>query len=357
MISAVQVTRNTILLSIAIPVLLLSQINCSARISTEHRVEEISFQSGKFSLVGELRQPVGGSKYPAVIFVHGDGYATSNEGGYYFPAMERCLKAGYACLGYDKPGCGRSTGKFDENQLRHERASILVEAIAFLKDHPEIDPKRIGLWGISQAGYVMPLALQHTDEIAFMIGVGCAAEDGIEQSAFLVGQQVKCAGYSDSVALHMEGLFAQVCKAQTYADYSGAARQLVENPAVPRDMIAGVLPEERWSPRDSSGESFYNPIDVIKETTIPVLVFLGEMDTQVDPIQAKQGYEEALRLAGNSASRVVLVSGADHSMVISETGCMEERRHRSGSDWMNQSPEYLDVLEEWLHELAGHKEK
>jgi pimeloyl-ACP methyl ester carboxylesterase len=265
--------------------------------------------------------------------------------------MERCLQAGYACFSYDKPGCGRSTGKFDEKRLRYERAGILLDAVTFLRSHPAVDPKQIGLWGISQAGYVMPLALRESDDIAFMIAVGCAAEDGIEQSAYLVGQQVKCAGHPDSVAVHMEGLFSQVCKAQTYADYAIAAKQLVTNPAVPKDMIAGVLPEERWSPRDSLDESLFNPMEVIEQTALPILAIFGDKDTQVDPIQGEQEYEESFRKAGNTHSRVVLVSDADHSMVISETGCVEERRARSASDWMNQSPEYLNLLEAWLRTL------
>ena len=344
-------TRIGFLLSAAASLGLLILDGCSADLQIKHNVEEISFQSSKFSLVGELIRPAGDGKYGVVVFVHGDGYAVSNAGGYYAPAMERCLRAGYACFSYDKPGCGRSTGKFDESRLRQERTGILLDAVAFLRSHPAVDPKRIGLWGISQAGYVMPTAVKEAGDIAFMITVGCAAEDGIEQSAYLVGQQVKCAGYSDSVAIHMEELFAQVCKAHTYSDYARAAEQLVANPAVPKDMIAGVLPEDRWSPRDSLDEGFFDPMEIVRQITIPVLAFFGEKDTQVDPDQGRQRYEDALRRAGNPRSRVVFVSDADHSMVVSETGCVEERRQRSGAGWLNQSPEYLDLLREWLQAL------
>jgi len=351
MITVIRLIRNNILSVVVLSMFLLSLSSCSVNIGTEHEQEELTFQSGEFNLIGELRRPVGEGKYPVVIFVHGDGYATSTAGGYYFPAMERCIKAGYGCYSYDKPGCGRSTGAFDESRLSQQRADILLAAIETLKNHPQVDTRRIGVWGISQAGYVIPHALQKSNDIAFMITVGCAAEDGVEQSAFQVGQQVKCAGYPDSVANRMEALFAQVCKAQSYADYARAAQQLVANPAVPKDMIAGVLPEDRWSPRDTLDEGLFNPMAIIEQTTIPVLAFFGEKDTQVDPLQGKYGYEKTLRQTGNPRNRAVLIPDADHSMVISETGCVSERRGRSGADWQNQSPAYLDLLEEWLRAL------
>lgn len=325
--------------------------SCSPKIDVPHTTEEITFVSGDFHIVGELRRVSSDSKCPVVIMVHGDGPATSTKGGSYFPLMERFLRAGYACFSYDKPGYGRSTGKLDRKQLRHQRAEILVDAIDVLKRHPSIDSGQIGLWGISQAGYVMPLALKATDGISFMIAVSCPGADGIEQSAYLVGQQVLCAGYSEDEASRMERLFAVCCKAQTYEEYAEAAGQLVENPAVPRDMIAGVLPEEDWSPRDPDDEGFLDPMEILEYATMPVLAFFGEKDTQVDPHQGKAAYEAALRKAGNTHFRVELILGVDHDMILCQTGCMEERQKRSWREWLNFAPEYLDLMEEWLKRL------
>ena len=66
-----------------------------------------------------------------------------------------------------------------------ERTKILLDAIKIVKNHPRIDIDRIGVWGISRAGYVIPLALQKTEDISFMILVGVAGQNGIEQTAFL----------------------------------------------------------------------------------------------------------------------------------------------------------------------------
>ncbi|MBM3121773.1 MAG: hypothetical protein FJZ97_06265, partial [Chloroflexi bacterium] len=140
---------------------------------TSTRVEEITFQSGEFTLVGDLRTPAGTGPFPVVLLVHGSGPIDRTFSGYYLPIMERMLRAGFAVFSWDKPGSGESTGVLG-SRVYHQRAQILLDAIEIMKARPEIDPQRIGLWGISQASYVMPLALSQSEDVAFMICVSCA---------------------------------------------------------------------------------------------------------------------------------------------------------------------------------------
>jgi predicted acyl esterase len=90
------------------------------------------------------------------------------------------VDAGYAVLVWDKPGSGDSTGEFDGEQTLTQRAEILVDAIEWLMDESTIDESRLGVWGLSQAGWVMPLALTMTDDISFMIVVSGGAEDYVQ---------------------------------------------------------------------------------------------------------------------------------------------------------------------------------
>ena len=92
-------------------------------------------------------------------------------------------------------------------------------------------------------------------------------------------------------------------------------------------------------------------MEIIEQITIPMLVFFGEKDTQVDPIQGTQAFQEALERAGNPNFRVELIPDTDHNIILSETGCLDERDRRTRSEWTNYAPEYLDLLEEWLTEL------
>jgi predicted alpha/beta-fold hydrolase len=116
--------------------LLLSCISCSAQINVPHQTETITFQSGNFKIVGELRIPKTDANHPLVIMVHGDGPAYRT---YFAKLKERMLRAGYATLMWDKPGFGESTVKFSNEKRLAERASILVDAVNFMKKHAAID--------------------------------------------------------------------------------------------------------------------------------------------------------------------------------------------------------------------------
>jgi uncharacterized protein len=148
------------------------------------RIEEITFRSGEFTIVGELRTPEGTGPFPVVLFVHGSGPADRTGEGSYPPIIERMLRAGYATFSWDKPGTGESTGELREPTLRHQRAQIVLDAVEVMKARGDIDSQRIGLWGISQAGYVMPLALMQSEDIAFMICISCPGMSGTDQTTY-----------------------------------------------------------------------------------------------------------------------------------------------------------------------------
>jgi dipeptidyl aminopeptidase/acylaminoacyl peptidase len=92
-------------------------------------------------------------------------------------------------------------------------------------------------------------------------------------------------------------------------------------------------------------------MDVIEKVTFPTLVIYGEKDTQVNPIQGAEAYEEALHKAGNQNFRIEIIPGSDHDIILCETGSMKERRKRSAKDWSKYAPEYLQILSTWLKEL------
>lgn len=324
----------------------------------KHKVktEEIVFYSGPFKLVGDLRFPEREGPCPVVLFVHGDGPNSRTSGGTYLPIMERMAKAGCATFAWDKPGTGESTGEIDRSRLGVQRARIVFAAVDRLKAHPEIDTNRIGLWGISQAGYVMPRVSAMTGDIAFMIAVSCPGVAGVDQGAYLVSAQAACAGISKDVTDQMRHLLISIEKAEKYEEYVHYKTLLDALPGIGTASIfgfrKGIRSENDWHPPDLSGEYFWNPIEAIGQTSIPVLAIFGGKDTQIDPFQGADAYREALKRAGNSKSRVEVIPGTDHNIILSETGCLEERQKRPRKEWTNYAPQYLDILEEWLREQS-----
>ena len=153
----------------------------------------------------------------------------------------------------------------------------------------------------------------------------------------------------------MRRLLSEIERVQTYEEYAQYKEQLDALPGMDAAAIfgyrVGVRPEAEWHEPNLQGEYFWNPMEVIEQTTIPVLAFFGEKDTQIDPVQGAEAYRAALERAGNPNFRVELVPDTDHNIILSETGCLDERERRSRRGWTNYAPEYLDVVEEWLREL------
>jgi pimeloyl-ACP methyl ester carboxylesterase len=246
--------------------------------------------------------------------------------------FELFARNGYAVLSWDKPGTGESTGKLDPEHDLTERAAILADGVEVLAQHSAIDPTRIGLWGLSQAGWVMPLALELTDKVAFMIVVSGGAEDSIEQMVYMIVQRFISGGGSLEQAALAEQYGAQAYKASTYADCREAMEILVEIPGLD-DYIELEIPEEdKWEPLPRDSESFFDPMDIVEHTTIPVLAFFGEWDKAIDPVQGAEAYEAALQKAGNTDYQIELLPGVGHVFVT--------------------NPVYLEILEEWLQHLS-----
>ena len=146
---------------------------------------------------------------------------------------------------------------------------------------------------------------------------------------------------SDSQAKYIQDAF----------DFFGYTEYCKEMQEEGMDVATLDLSKSPLTKIEFEGEYFKDPMEVIERTTIPVLAFFGAKDTQADPIQGAQAYQTALERASNPRSRVELIPDADHNLVLSETGCLEERERRPRRKWTNYAPGYLDTLEEWLMEL------
>jgi len=360
----------------------------------EPSIEEITFQSGEFKLVGELRTPAGTRPFPVILFVHGSGPADRTLFGYYLPIMERMLRAGYAVFSWDKPGYGESTGQVDNTpRVIHQRAQIVLDAIEVMKKRPNIDHRLIGLWGISQGGYVIPLTLSQTKDIAFMICVSCAGMSGHDLWVYQITTfAMFCADVLDEDADQRTALFTELedaRKFETYEEYLHYREVLdaLVDISPYRDKLldflsknggGGVVSEEAWLKNDPEIERWWNPVEVLKQLRIPVLAIFGDRDSNTDPIQGAYAWRKALEQAGNRDFRVELLPGVDHLVAPSDSSCINDQdetfdqvlqeqgygpqdeslalfqrepgQHTPLSVWP-YAPEYLDLIEEWLRNL------
>ncbi len=89
--------------------------------------------------------------------------------------------------------------------------------------------------------------------------------------------------------------------------------------------LPGVIPEEGWQENNPETQGWWNPVRVIKQFNIPVLVIIGDKDTNMDPIQGAYAWKKVLEHAGNKHSRVELLPGVNHFMLQSESTCIDQQ--------------------------------
>jgi pimeloyl-ACP methyl ester carboxylesterase len=142
------------------------------------------FSNGPVQLSYRLDVPAHTAPVGAVVFGHGSGLQTKSS---CRNIADGFVSRGYATLCFDKRGVGQSTGQyivgpFPENSVAvfDDLAADMAAGVAFLRSHPEIDPKRIGLAGVSQAGWIVPIAAVKSQPSFMLLIVGPTVSLGLE---------------------------------------------------------------------------------------------------------------------------------------------------------------------------------
>jgi pimeloyl-ACP methyl ester carboxylesterase len=145
-------------------------------------------------------------------------------------------------------------------------------------------------------------------------------------------------------------------RARTYTEYRAAAEYLEEIPAI-RDGLgwAGVVSEEDFTPADTTSESFLDPSAAVASLKIPILALFAEKDRQIDPVQGAEAFQNLLSGAENGLSGVAMIPGADHNMMVSPRGCIQDQRDGYQSvGGATVSPIFLDTVARWLDRLKAY---
>ena len=129
----------------------------------------MTFDSHGTTLSGSIVYPANGELRAAVVFVHGSGKQSRN-----LALAEQFAREGIAALVYDKRGAGKSGGEYEANQNVSEKNLLLladdaVAALARLTAQPAMKGIPAGFAGISQAGWIAPLAARKTALAKFLV--------------------------------------------------------------------------------------------------------------------------------------------------------------------------------------------
>lgn len=287
--------------------------------------EAVTFKDGNTQLFGSLTLPkTDAPKHPCIVIVGGAQGVPHGGYGYSDIYWNEFAKEGYSCLSWDKPGVEQSTGDW-HTQSMTDRAREVLAAVDFLKQRNDIDASRIGLLGISQAGWVLPIAASMSCDIQFIVPISSAV-DWISQGNYFEKNRLKLEGVTpqeiEKVLSYREKIDALLLKQASYKAYL---------------QIAPQAPAEYGEPISLEDWEFYkknintNVKESLKTVNCPVLAIFGGNDAYVNVSQSMQTYKSVLA-ENNKQFTIKLYSEGNHSMLKS---CSKHMVHKGFSMYRN----------------------
>jgi len=286
-------------------------------------MEELRIERDGFSLAASY-SPAGPT---AVVALQGAGEGT-REFRSYRHLHELLPPAGIGVVTFDRRGEGGSTGEATRGRFELQ----VEDALAVLS---AVDAERVGLWGLSQGGWIGPLAAAASDQVAFLVLLASTGVTPSQQMMYAVERQLRLAGYGDEVverALDLRRRFeAWVHRPEPDDELAAALWDGVDEPWWGQAWLPPALLDEE-SRRLWIEEMDFDPRPSFAQVRVPALLFYGAEDswTPVEPSV------EAWRAARADEVEIVVVPGAEHDLTLPDG---------------TFAPEYERRLVEWLRRL------
>ena len=267
---------------------------CTTIPASEPRIETLTLASNGAQLAATLHLPQGTGPFPAAVLVHGSGRISGAQmaSNHAYPL----LSMGIAVLAYDKRGVGGSTGEYtgigaaNSQRMFDLLAADALAGVEALAAHGDIDPKRIGIVGVSQAGWIAPLAASRSERVAFVVL--------LSGPAVSVGEEI---AYS------------------RLAGEDPGSRQGLSDAEIAREFAA------------FKGPHGFDPAAAIAAMRAPSLWILGDRDRSL-PVTQTIANLERFKRAHHRPISVHLLQGVNHAL-----------RKPTG-----EQPDFWRVIGQWL---------
>ena len=307
------------------------------------RDREVTFSNGSVRLAGTLTLPAAAPPFPAIVLVHGSNALTRDVFG---PWTRFFAGLGYAVLAFDKRGTGGSTGDWKQADFS-TLAGDVIAGVRFLLDREDINGDHLGLWGASQAGWIMPMvAARASEDIAFMIvhaGTGTTVR---EQGVLNLANELRFSGLPEkSVALGLQyqALDDNFTKTGRGLD---AVKRFYETHRATEPWLFEPSPADAWFRTYYRMLMDFDPSPWWPRVSCPVLFFYGELDANVPPAESWPPILAGLRRGQNDNVTQVVLPEANHLLLVAKTGASDEYPRLS-----RFAPGYFDGMSEWLASL------
>lgn len=301
-------------------------------------------ENGAIKLAGELVRTKEKAK-GVVVLVHGSGDGPRRA---YDLWTNFFVSRGWAVVVFDKRGSGNSNGDWhDANFVT--LASDVRNVLQWARAQKELEGLKIGLWGASQAGWIIP-QLTSENPVDFAIVQAGPSTPSDELVRRTLESELRAYGFSpDEIAkavhyYQLDGAvsrgtmpFSEIEKA--YAEASAAGAEWLLKPPDPINS-----PDRRFMAVISG----FDPAPYWRKTKVPLLALFGGKDYVV-PVEAnRQKLETLLTEAGNTEADIVVLKDDNHLNMLAKTGVRTEYASLNRFD-----PEYFKTLTAYLERTAS----
>jgi pimeloyl-ACP methyl ester carboxylesterase len=295
---------------------------------------ELSVEHAGYTLAGTLHLPASTRPVPAVLMLQGSGAADRNSGDFFPPIRQAFLSRGLAVYSFDKPGIGESSGNWRHVAL-FDQATQAERVIGRVQEQPQIDARRVGLWGHSQGAWVTQIVASRRPELPFAIansGPGISPRD---QDLYGVEHMLREEGKSEAdIARAIEFMQAIHVAAERQDDYATVSRNLLD--AARGQPWASYLTFDEaddWGLALRFFAEAYTPVEALSRIRCPLLSVFGALDVLLPAHESAEIVSHALHAAGNPDVTIAIFPRGNHRMLVPGT-----KEFVAG---------YLDLLADW----------
>lgn len=315
-------------------------VAATAHASDAVRALDVEYTNGDVELAALLLLPASDEPVAAAVIIQGSG--TSDRSNRWSRDMAELFVAnGVAALLTDKRGSGASGGDWRTVGFDTLAADALA-GVDFLKTREEIDPRRIGLVGLSQGGQVAPVAAAGRDDVAFVVSISSKAVGFAEGSFLEMANTARQSGLdADAVSEVLAVNLALVRYLATgdWQQYVDARERALSTAA--RDIAAGY-PADRDAPiwQFFRKAVYFDPLPHWLQVAQPAMIVYGELDERDNaPVaESVRRLRHVFDSVGKDNDDVLVVPGVGHGIRDPET-------HRL-------SDAFTDHLAEWLSAIG-----
>ena len=317
------------------------------------------------TIEGSLLIPHSAGPHPGIILGQGSGGGERNHWRLY---ADQFAKDGFVALVFDRRGFGKSTG--NDGGLN---AFILAEDIkalyGYLQNRSEVDPDRVGLWGFSNATWVMSLAAQTLPDVAFIAVTGASAVSQVEAEVYRRSKALTDEGITEPGRAQLLRVWELIFQHAVFDDWDEARTPELEAllEAVSTNEELKVLPSYEFPPPIPLEQFFsdfggllsamaYAPGETYASIDVPVLFIIGELDENTAPQASVKAMQAVIEANPKADITLEVLPQTGHSLYTIPTHFRDhsfDTGFKIATNFYSFTEGYIETLRSWLKEKAG----